>query len=119
MTGVWLRTAYVHSAPFAKPHLRCSPLLAQLIFAHILALPSCIRAGRFSCEHEICPQECMSELVLYIFKHFFGFFFANGFLDVCESYLYGLKTVKDNSKRFLSNLVSLLCDTNSTLSSSE
>ena len=27
-----------------------------------MALPTYIHAGRFSCEHEICPQECTSEL---------------------------------------------------------
>ena len=35
---------------------------SQLMFAHEMALPSYIHAGRFSCEHEICPQECTSEL---------------------------------------------------------
>ena len=29
---------------------------SQLIFAHKMALPTYIHAGRFSCEHEICPQ---------------------------------------------------------------
>ncbi len=35
---------------------------SQLIFAHEMALPSHIHAGRFSCEHEICPQEYACEL---------------------------------------------------------
>ena len=58
----------VHSAPFAKPSeegftaLSALSAASQLIFAHEMALTSYIHAGRFSCEHEICPQECTSEL---------------------------------------------------------
>ena len=32
------------------------------LFAHEMALPSHIHAGRFPCEHEICPQEYACEL---------------------------------------------------------
>ena len=34
----------VHSAPFAKPRFQRFPLLAQLLFAHFVALPSHIHA---------------------------------------------------------------------------
>jgi len=30
--------------------------------AHEMALSTCIHANRFSCKHEICSQECTSEL---------------------------------------------------------
>ena len=52
----------------AKSRFQRFPLLpmrlqdAMLIFAHKMALPSHIHAGRFSCKHEICPQEYASEL---------------------------------------------------------
>ena len=36
---------------------------AQLIFAHEKALPSDVHVSRFSCKHEICPQEHPSELL--------------------------------------------------------
>ena len=45
-----------------KTALSALSAASQLIFAHKMALPSYIHAGRFSCEHEICPQECTSEL---------------------------------------------------------
>ena len=45
-----------------KTALSALSAASQLIFAHEMALPSYIHAGRFSCEHEICPQECTSEL---------------------------------------------------------
>ncbi|WNV57064.1 hypothetical protein RJD28_12285 [Oscillospiraceae bacterium NTUH-002-81] len=35
---------------------------AQLIFAHEKALSSDVHVSRFSCKHEICPQEHPSEL---------------------------------------------------------
>ena len=58
----------VHSAPFAKPSeegftaLSALSAAAQLIFAHEMALPTYIHAGRSSCETEKSPQECTSEL---------------------------------------------------------
>ena len=39
-----------------KTALSALSAASQLIFAHEMALPSYIHAGRFSCEHEICPQ---------------------------------------------------------------
>ena len=39
-----------------KTHLRCFPLLAQLLLLIRAALPLQPSAGRFSCEHEICLQ---------------------------------------------------------------
>ena len=59
---------YSSLAPFAKSRFQRFTLLpmrlqdAMLIFAHKMALPSHIHAGRFSCKHEICPQEYASEL---------------------------------------------------------
>ena len=47
-----------HSQNRAFSAFRCFAAL----FAHEMALPSHIHAGRFSCEHEICPQEYASEL---------------------------------------------------------
>ena len=61
----------VHSAPSVKVtvHTRHSQNRAfsafrcfAALFAHEMALPSHIHAGRFSCEHEICPQEYACEL---------------------------------------------------------
>ena len=43
----------------------------QLFFAHKMALPSHILAGRFSCKHEICQHECASELILQMRKTLF------------------------------------------------
>ena len=43
----------VQPAPFAKTLLWSSPLLSQLIFAHIVALPPWFHTYGFSCEHEI------------------------------------------------------------------
>ena len=47
-----------HSQNRAFSAFRCFAAL----FAHEMALPSHIHAGRFSCEHEICPQEYACEL---------------------------------------------------------
>ena len=51
-----------HSQNRAFSALRCFAAL----FAHTLALPSCIHRDRFSCKHEICLHECTSELLPYI-----------------------------------------------------
>ena len=45
-----------------KTALSALSAAAQLLFAHFVALSSCVPANRFSCEHEICPQEYASEL---------------------------------------------------------
>lgn len=39
------------------------PAASQLIFAHEMALPSCLPGSRFSCKHEICCEEGTSELL--------------------------------------------------------
>ena len=41
---------------------------SQLLFAHMLALPSNIPAGRLSCKHAACPQKYSSELLCILYK---------------------------------------------------
>ena len=69
------------TAPFAKPSdgrlyrafsafrcfkcvckTQCSFVASARRNAHEMALSTCIHANRFSCKHEICSQECTSEL---------------------------------------------------------
>ena len=41
---------------------QCSFVASARRNAHEMALSTCIHANRFSCKHEICSQECTSEL---------------------------------------------------------
>ena len=61
----WVTVHTRHSQNRAFSAFRCfAALWLRLQDAMLMemALPSHIHAGRFSCEHEICPQEYASEL---------------------------------------------------------
>ena len=61
-SGFMQADCYCSLRAIRKTALSALSAASQLLFAHEMALPSYIHAGRFSCEHEICPQECTSEL---------------------------------------------------------